>query len=163
MADPIDAAIQETMRKLGIEDAALDEQGALTLDLEGAPLLLRRGSEPGEALWIHIGLGDAPERSAAARFLMRAAFEGWSQGRMTVGLDRRSGQAWAGSMLPAAGITADLLDVEAAWRMVQGLPTARLAAAVEETPALLIHSVSLRPQNDRWQMIVSFLRWERPS
>ncbi|MEO0482537.1 MAG: hypothetical protein AAF138_02855 [Planctomycetota bacterium] len=38
-----------------------------------------------------------------------------------------------------------------------------LAAAVEETPALLIHSVSLRPQNDRWQMIVSFLRWERPS
>jgi len=38
-----------------------------------------------------------------------------------------------------------------------------LDAAVEETPALLIHSVSFRPQNDRWQMSVSFLRWERPS
>ncbi|MEM6440006.1 MAG: type III secretion system chaperone [Pseudomonadota bacterium] len=110
MADPIDAAIQETMRKLGIEDAALDEDGALTLDVEGAPLLLRRGGEPVEGLWIHIGLGDAPEGSVAARFLMRAAFEGWSQGRMTVGLDRRSGQAWAGSMLPAVGITADLLE-----------------------------------------------------
>ena len=137
MSDLIHTAVADTMRRFGLDGVGLDEQGELSLDVEGRALVLSRSDDPVAALWVQISLGNLPDGEDAARFLLAVAFECWTSGRMTVGIDAETGDVWGGTVLPVATLNADGLEAMLAALIEASDPVAqRIEANDFHLPAL---------------------------
>lgn len=107
--------IDQLGRHLGLSGLALDEQGSLSLEVDGVPVSIRHEPQPVEALWLIVDLGEVPAHSTESprrgrlESLLEFGFQSWVGNVMTVGLGPEGDRAHGFSCVPVVNLAEGVL------------------------------------------------------
>lgn len=106
----VERILGELGAEMGMAELSLDDSDRLSLLFDGSRVTFLYGAEPMELLWLYVDLGPVPdEGNEAPEFLLKAALIGFTENRMTVGLDARTNHALAHTVIPVALLERPLL------------------------------------------------------